>query len=399
MSRRYVIGILVAGFLASGSWALAQRPVAPGGDAKLNADVQRAVGIFMKVAAATADADVFRTEMSRDRVLPAAIKAYREFSGTDRLDLANSRVVGDAAIVVTTPLPEAPGKPGGPLVFRLVRTASGGDAGGEGWQITAVEQRTGEQARAETEAFIRRADGFPAAPAADAQAGDVDPLFNQLLRPGTRDAAARQLLTRWEGQKVENLSIYGVPPVRHVLLCPQPAGDPMALLFLSGRKTLPVGRAEGPCVLLDAKGQFQRGFWLEAGRDLLLDINGDGVIEHVEAVNVSFGKIPGEINVQVVRIMPVVLPLRASLMVAYNSSHEPKRMDPGPWAWEVRSVASGLYSIVLGPRDPATKVLTPVASYTWSDAKKEYVGPPGSKAEKFLRLSRADFGDARAFAE
>jgi len=162
---------------------------------------------------------------------------------------------------------------------------------------------------------------------------------------------------------------------------------------------LPVGRAEGPCVLLDAKGQFQRGFWVEG--DLLLDINGDGVIEHVETQNVTFGKNPGEINVQVLRITPVVVPAKVSLMVAYNPSRGPERRHAEPWAWEVRSMdKSGLYAMVLGPRDPATKVLTPVASYMWSDAKKEYVGPAGSKAEKFLRLSQADyFGEARVFAE
>ena len=97
----------------------------------------------------------------------------------------------------------------------------------------------------------------------------------------------------------------------------------------------------------------------------------------------------------------MVLPVKVSLMVAYNPSRGYRGMDAGPWAWEVRSMdKSGLHSIVLGPRDPATKVITPVASYMWSDAKKEYVGPAGSKAEKFLRLSQADYsGEARMFAE
>jgi hypothetical protein len=219
-------------------------------------------------------------------------------------------------------------------------------------------------------------------------------LIKNLLDPVMRNAALDKLmqLNHYKGGPT------GTVIVNHVVVCPQPQGEPLYAVFKDEHYAVwsgaGPGKPLGHVLLFDSDGKYVP-FYLNANAPwgVFADVNGDGIVENVRAI--SYGGLRSAATVLlVIPIMEKPVPL---LCLAYN----PKHRKTGTWAWQVADARKdGVLQIQLGPvvsilGDPAhsredngtNKQINPVVTYTWDKDKKAYVGPAGGDDQPFKRIA------------
>ena len=205
------------------------------------------------------------------------------------------------------------------------------------------------------------------------------------IHPSRRDSALRELL-----------ALNGQPDpraiVNHVILCPQPDGSTLYGVFFE--KDSPreqnrddrFGKPIGLCHGFDSNGTHSV-LCAVSKRDVFRDINGDGVVDHVEERNICFGK---EISpcVTSLFIAPVLKDVdyyktpSFPLIVAFNYEYEPL-----PWFWTVRDInGTGHMEILFGPRDSTSGQLLPEVTYTWCETNRTWQGPDGGFDQHYMRV-------------
>jgi len=233
------------------------------------------------------------------------------------------------------------------------------------------------------------------APAPSPDAADYPrQLVKKLLDPAERNATLAKLIQL-------NPGCTGRPTdtafVNHVVVCPQPKGEPLYAVFkdekFSFRFGAGLGKPLGHIILFDSDGKyvpFYRNANVISG--VFADVNGDGIIENVEAI--QYGLQHAATVIYVIPIVEKPVPL---LCLAYN----PWNRKTEKWAWQAADARKdGVLQIQLGPvikilGDPtysredngSNKQINPVVTYTWDKDRKMYVGPAGGDDQPFKRIA------------
>ncbi|HUX00288.1 MAG: YdjY domain-containing protein [Phycisphaerae bacterium] len=217
-------------------------------------------------------------------------------------------------------------------------------------------------------------------------------LVQELLDPAKRNAALDKLmqLNHYKGGP------HDTALVNHVVVCPQPKGEPLYAVFKDEHYAdwsgAGLGKPRGHVLLFDSDGKYVP-FYKNANDPwgVFEDVNGDGIVENVESWYC------GELrSCTILHVIPIVEKPMPLLCVAYN----PKQRKTETWAWQMADAGKdGALQIQLGPvvkilGDPAhsrddngtNKQINPVVTYTWDKDKKAYVGPAGGDDQPFKRL-------------
>lgn len=213
---------------------------------------------------------------------------------------------------------------------------------------------------------------------------EVNPTVALLTRTETRDEAFRKIIT-WQKYR-------GTPPyteedtevLRYHIVCPQVTGPPIFAVFPDTNYEHSLA-PKGHVVLVDADGTLIP-YWNNANSisGEFADINADGIVECVDVVPSG--------DECVLYVIPITREQRPILFVAFN-----RESDTTPrWSWRlISSTTPGVASIQLGPIVPSTDEIpndvwptniTPVVTYSWSRATREYEGPSGAPDQAFWRL-------------
>jgi hypothetical protein len=197
-----------------------------------------------------------------------------------------------------------------------------------------------------------------------------------------RDEALRWIITqqRYRGEPAYRETDAG--SVRRVVVCPQERGGSILAVFVEEPRDSPrhdLGELKGWFHLVDKDATLIPAY--HGGNVVdseFKDINGDGIIEHIEEWTVHSGKM----EAQVLVVIPVTRRQEPSLCVAYN------RAGSGAhWSWRLKGTKSpGVYDIEIGPVENTARRVDPKAIFQWSAQSKAYIGPVGGKDQPFMRI-------------
>jgi hypothetical protein len=227
----------------------------------------------------------------------------------------------------------------------------------------------------------------------------------KLLEPGEREAALRKI-HGWGIDQGQTRTFMGDPDLRtidDVVICFQLRGRPLFTVIFDNE---PPGDSFRSFELIDSDGTFL-DFHLDSFKGDLFkfkDINGDGIVEFVDAFGHELDAI-GARSVTMLYVIPVLRTRYTALMVAFSREKSNPRPIVGAtedWSWELRptGMPGAPFDIVLGPRTwrPGGR-LEPKAVYTWSAERKEYVGPDGGYDQPFLRIREEEEGKLKETLE
>lgn len=201
---------------------------------------------------------------------------------------------------------------------------------------------------------------------------DWEPLVLDLFRLDRRDRALRELLKRNHAAGLAEHEPDHPATIKETVLCPQPNGLPLVAVFLKTSWEKPGSSTrQGHFMIFRSDGRhvvFQD--WNNVLNGYFLDVNGDGIVEHVDAQE---NQLAGAV-VQVLSVTPVVEPFEEEFVVIWS---------PGATKWLLHQPDSGVRPSIrlFKTSDVSEKV---VAEYSWSESEGQWKGPEGSRRAGFL---------------